>query len=563
VSSLRTGRGFALCLSVVAIGLVAFAAPVPAEEPAGTYPPEINEPIPEPPPPPLGVSGAEEIPAPVPGRGWLQISHGVAAGDVTSHSAVLWARSSFPGLMNVQVDTDPGFKHPRPSAHPASAMEAEDYTASLKVDGLQPGTMYYYRIWLTSGVDQLPPLVSSPRTGSFKTAPDSATSAPVHFLWGGHLGGQSYCRRAGKGYAIFSKMQEQNPDFFIALGNMIYADEGCPRGGPDGEGLWQNEPGDFPGVTDEAISWADAGRVRDIYWKHWRYDRADRHFQRFLANTPMYSQWNDHEVLNDFGADWSYWNRATKDREGFRELVIEGRDAFFQYAPIDRSQVDLNRIYRSFRWGKDLELFLVDTRSYRSRNELPDTPANQKTMLGDEQREWLRRGLLHSTATWKVVSCDAAMSVPTGTEDGARDGWASGGGTDSTGFERELLDLLSSLDAGRVTNLVFLTSDLPWAAEIRYGKDLNGDGAPLVCYELAAGPLSAQRGRPVPLDPTLEPSLLYSEGGIFDFGSARVVTQADGKAHFMAEIRGDDGEIRPGSALDLVPLDASPASGRN
>src|SRR5437016_2107046 len=121
---------------------------------------------------------------------------------------------------------------------------------------------------------------------------------------------------------------------------------------------------------------------------------------------------------------------------------------FFNYTPIARNAEEPWRIYRSFRWGRDLELFLLDDRSYRSRNDLPDIAQNHKTMLGAEQLAWLKKGLADSDATWKLIACEVPLSVPTG---GAaahiwgRDGWANGTSFDfaaETGFERELLDLL-------------------------------------------------------------------------------------------------------------------------
>ena len=72
----------------------------------------------------------------------------------------------------------------------------------------------------------------------------------------------------------------------------------------------------------------------------------------------------------------------------------------FLYAPIDPSPEEPYRVYRSFRWGTDLELFLLDARSYRSRNDLADTPDAHKTLLGRAQLAWLKRGVAESTATW-------------------------------------------------------------------------------------------------------------------------------------------------------------------
>ncbi|MGI0045477.1 MAG: hypothetical protein ACRD47_17395, partial [Nitrososphaeraceae archaeon] len=66
--------------------------------------------------------------------------------------------------------------------------------------------------------------------GTFKTAPNFNDSRPISFIWGGDLGGQSYCRNAdSRGYSIFRSMQSLNSDFFIANGDMIYADGTCPE----------------------------------------------------------------------------------------------------------------------------------------------------------------------------------------------------------------------------------------------------------------------------------------------------------------------------------------------
>ena len=87
-----------------------------------------------------------------------------------------------------------------------------------------------------------------------------------------------------------------------------------------------------------------------------------------------------------------------------------------------------NKIYRSFQWGKDLDLLILDARSNRSRNDIADTPENNKTMLGKEQLKWLKENLLNSNATWKIVSSDVPVSIPTGANASmfGRDGWANG-----------------------------------------------------------------------------------------------------------------------------------------
>jgi alkaline phosphatase D len=301
-------------------------------------------------------------------------------------------------------------------------------------------------------------------------------------------------------------------------------------------------------VADPSVDWTDAPWVREIYLRHWRYNRADPFQMSFLATTPMYSQWDDHEVINDFGAPWAYWNSDTINRAGYPNLVAAGREAFFDYSPIDRDPVEPDRVYRSFRWGRHVELFLLDGRSYRDRNDLPDTPENHKTLLGAAQLAWLEDGLRRSTATWKIVSSDTTLSAASGSVAFGRDSFANIG-AEPTGFERELLTLLAQLDRDNVRDVVFVATDVHFAQTIRYRVDADGDGDVLDFHELVSGPLNAIRLTPGPLDPAASPASLFAEGGLFNYEYVRV--RADG--HLLADVRGADGAVRPGSELSLTP----------
>ena len=457
--------------------------------------------------------------------------------------------------MHAEISKDSSFARSETRHATTSVDSATDFTGTVKFDTLQPDTVYQYRVWFARNPGRGDPADAAAvaTTGTFRTAPSAATSRAVSFIWGGDVGGQSYCRRVDQGYAIFGKMQALAPDFFIANGDMIYADGACPADGPDGPGGWQNIPGDFPSIADPSVDWTNPAQVRDVYLKHWRYNRADPHHQQFLQSTSMYAQWDDHEVINDFGAQWTYWNSANIDRAGFPNLVAAGRRAFFEFNPIARNQAEPGRIYRSFSWGKDMDLFILDARSYRSRNDVADTPENNKTLLGAAQLEWLKEGLKRSTATWKVVSSDVPMSVPTGSLAFGRDAFANGEPTNPTGFERELRDLLLSLDRNNVKNVVFVTTDVHFATTIRYQTDVDADGDMLVLHELVSGPINAVRGTPGALDPTFNPTALYAEGNLFNFGYAHLARGSDGRMHLLADIRGEDGQPRPGSAIDLTP----------
>ncbi len=351
-------------------------------------------------------------------------------------------------------------------------------------------------------------------------------------------------------------MRALDADFFVANGDMIYADSVCPARGPLPG--WENVPGEFLSIADPAVDWNETDTVEEIYAAHWRYNRADPGFQAFLRSTPMYIQWDDHEVINDFGAAWPVL-AAAPDRAGYPNIVAAGRKTFFDFHPFTRHPDEADRIYRAVRWGRDVELFILDARSYRSENRAADDPDAGKTMLGAAQLAWLKDALASSTATWKVVSSDVPLAIPTGSRPEAlgRDAFAGGSsppGAAGTGFERELFDLLEHLDAEAVANIVFIATDVHFAAQFRYEQDFDGDGEPLLFHELVSGPLSAVRRAALPeLDPTLHPVVLYAEGDIFNFGTLRIEDGGTGVPRLSTDIRDETGRIRPGSVLELRP----------
>jgi alkaline phosphatase D len=169
------------------------------------------------------------------------------------------------------------------------------------------------------------------------------------------------------------------------------------------------------------------------------------------------------------------------------------------------------------RAGADLELFILDTRQYRSHNADQDGPA--KTMLGERQLQWLLSGLTESTATWKVIVTTVPLSISKGGGVGipGNDGWAGGAG--SPGFEWERQVIVDFILDRRVKNVVFLAGDVHYVQANAY--DPNGDGTPDF-HEFMAGPLSAAPGRLTPASVELRPTTLINEGGYMNFGLIRV-----------------------------------------
>lgn len=464
----------------------------------------------------------------------------IGCGDVTADAFTVWGRASGAGRILTEVDTDDAFSKPRNVRFGLD--NDRHFAGQARIDGLEPDTEYYVRL-STGNKETI--------TGRCRTAPAADQATPVRFVIGGDVGGQSYCRHAEHGYQIFAGIRARAPHFFIANGDSIYADGTCPESGPGG---WPNVPGTFPSISDPAIDWTNSAEVRAVILDHWLYNSEDPHMTALFAETPRYVQWDDHEVVNDFGASRSTWP-ANVNRAGYKNLIFEAREAFLAYNPIHMADNE-NRLYRSFRWGRELELFVLDGRSYRDPNDHPDGP--EKTLLGAEQRQWLIDGLLASDATWKVVSSNVPLAVPTGgrADQFGRDGFANGTDDDfsaRTGFEYELLTILGAIES-RVENLVFVVTDVHVAATLRHTVDLDNDGHALVFHELISGPLNAGMGSTLQqLDPTLRPVILFSEGGVFNFGDVEIEpATVDHPSRLIYTVRDEHGEIRSGSRLELT-----------
>jgi alkaline phosphatase D len=394
-----------------------------------------------------------------------RLTHGVAVGETSDARAVFWARCEAPAMLEVRVDDRPAVRVPVDAEH--------DLTQRIPIDGLGPGAEHAYRVACGSG-----PFVS----GRFRTAPRPSDAAAVRFAFGGDVGGQNVCRDAARGYPLFATIRDCAPDFFVALGDMVYADGTCRADGALG---------------NPQIAGPPPASDLESFRAHWRYNRADAATQSLLASTTYYAVWDDHEVRNDFGP---------RDDEAAdvpaRHLFDPGDTAFRDWAPVE----DAAALYRRFRWGRHVDLFLLDTRSHRDANAAPDTAHEPKSLLGAAQRTWLQAELGASTATWKFVVSSVPMSIPTG--EGARDGWANGGG--STGFERELVMILRAAARDRVRGLVWITTDIHFATGFRYRPFV--DAPDFVVHEFASGPLAAGLFPKEALDPTLRPVRLFFHG---------------------------------------------------
>lgn len=432
----------------------------------------------------------------------------VTVGETAAGRARLWLRVESE-TARVEIEPTAGGARRTFVAHPDPT---RDFTAAVELDGLDRGRRYHYEV--AGGEARV--------TGTFMAAPAPDVDQPVRLQWSSDLGGGGHCRDAETGYRIFRAMARRAPDLFLFVGDTIYADHAC-GGGPH---------------APTAVSLADS--LAGFRAKH-RYNRGDPALQDFFRTTSVYSTWDDHEVRNNFvGPD--------------EPLMPTGRRAFQEYFPVIGPADEPGRLYRAVRWGRHVEIFILDTRQYRSSNAAHDGP--EKTMLGTAQLRWLLDAMAASDATWKLV----VSSVPLGIFTGGRtaDGWSSAnilgfprnGGT-GFAYERDLV--LNELRARHVRNVVFLSGDVHHAELIRHQPR-----ADYVVHEFIAGPLSARQGYPRFLDRSLNSRSLAALGFALNFGE--IVADA---TTLTARIVDASGNVRGRATLESAGPDPRHPAARN
>jgi alkaline phosphatase D len=328
------------------------------------------------------------------------------AGDVTPDGAMVWLRAEPESKVFLEYGKDPGLGD-LSSIGPFSVEKDADNTALIQLQNLEPATTYYYRAALA---DKQPGYVAH-----FVTAPKPEDPAKVSFCFGGDT------RESYQPFTVMDAVRAQRPDFFLHLGDTIYADRGV-----------------------------SAYRLSE-FWAKYRANRADAWTQRCFAESSAYVIWDDHEVEDDYLPG--------------NPLAPIGRKAFLDYWPVRRHADEPDRIYRSFRWGQALELFLLDVRQYRDQK--------RGTMLGQAQKEWLFEQVARSQAIFKFI----ATSVPMA---GGRDRW--------DGYPTERTEILRYLKEKKISGVIFLSADLHCAAITRIPK-ANG------LKNITAGPLAAPLNR--------------------------------------------------------------------
>lgn len=230
-----------------------------------------------------------------------------------------------------------------------------DFSHQFRLTNLRANTTYYFAAE-TSGPNGNPE--HAPLRGRFQTAPGANDYEDVTFTV---ITGQAYRDLDNQaGYNIYPVMLRLNPKFIIPTGDTVYYDN---------DGVLASTP--------------------EICRHHWdRMYSLPRHVN-FHLNVPGYWEKDDHDV---------YYNDCWPGRriERMNPMTFERGQAIY------REQVPMGeQIYRTFRWGRGLQIWVVEGRDFRSPNNMPDGP--NKTIWGREQKQWLMRTMQASNAIFKVL----------------------------------------------------------------------------------------------------------------------------------------------------------------
>jgi alkaline phosphatase D len=303
------------------------------------------------------------------------------------------------------------------------------FTAHFVITRLEPGSIYYYDLYLNDKK------IEKPYKFSFTTQKlwEWRTDPPeFSFITGScaYINDEPYDRPGnnyGGHYEVFQSIAKNKGDFMLWLGDNVYLREA-----------------EF--------------FTRDGMIYRYSHSRAIPEMQEMLASMHHYAIWDDH----DFGPNDSDrgWRNKTDALDVFK--MFWGNPSY----GIDGKP----GIATSFQYN-DVDFFLLDDRYNKSPN---DRKNGERTILGKDQREWLIDALASSQAPFKIVAVGVQFLNPAKVYE------------NYSNFEEERQWLLDQIALEKIEGVIFLTGD-------RHSSELDvlsREGAyPL--HDFTISPLSA------------------------------------------------------------------------
>ena len=329
------------------------------------------------------------IAPPQPGAPYLQLAP--MLGHVSASDARIWVKATAAAKWSVRVSDRADLVDARTVDCP-ELVEASAFSGVTRIDALKPATRYFYSMLVDGN-----PATARPWP-SFTTAPADGAKGRVRFAFGSCVGKEPWLDAA-----LWADLDARTPvDLVLLLGDNHYANT------------------------------SDPAKQRPALIAH----RDNAAFRSLFQRTPMYAIWDDH----DFGVDNS--DGTQKDKE----LSLRTFQEFF--ANPGYGEPDNPGVYFKFTRG-DIDFFMLDDRYHRSPNKAPND--ENKTMLGAKQLAWLKRELVASKATIKVIGAGGEWQV-----NGSEDSWRS--------FPRERKEIFDLLAEHGMKNVLLLSGDRHFTA---------------------------------------------------------------------------------------------------
>jgi alkaline phosphatase D len=331
--------------------------------------------------------GALPLVAALPAAAAGVLAFAPAAFDVHGEHALIWVSANTAVRVHVRWGLVPGALDRRSSE--LALEQGSDFTGHLRLDGLPAGVTVHYRVYAND--------TAISEAARFSTTRQAGQSFTIAF--------SGDMEEKYKPFAIFDVIAAAKPDFFVHLGDTVYAD--IPR------------------------------REFSPTLKHYRHKhariRADRPLQAFMAQCVTYATWDDHEIENDAHG-------------GMAQLPI-AEQVFREYWPC--ATVEKTGLHRAFSLSPQVDLIMLDTRRFRSVQALVDGP--EKTMLGVRQKQWFLETLRRSRARFKIV----ATSVPF--HGSSQDAWGN--------YKTERDEIVAFIQRERIANVVMISADYHFARD--------------------------------------------------------------------------------------------------
>ena len=314
---------------------------------------------------------------------------GIASGDVTDDSAILWTRLA-PEPMRADGGMDPISVPVQWELSTDAAMSrivdrgeavatpALAHSVHVEVRGLEPGREYWYRFSVATQTSSV---------GRTRTLPDSdGHPESVRFI-------TTPCQNYTHGYFVaYRHMVLDRPDFVIHLGDYIYDTS-------FGETFRKHETETAP------VTLADYRR------RHAHY-KTDAHLQHAHAQLPFFTTIDNHDAIEDMNQS-QFEQRAAAYQAWYEHMPVRG------YGGMGQNRFDLHRLIEL---GDLLQISLLDVRQFRDKRDLcrenldlnfgfgnyrdrcDELLTDDRSMLGKEQEQWLADKLIQNSSAWNVLA---------------------------------------------------------------------------------------------------------------------------------------------------------------